>query len=212
MLFPDAGDPLIMAAELRSFIQDLVDSLAFTSQITGAMVVQLINTNLGNTDWQQPPGMTTGATLAQALAAIMIDDTPVDTHRLALDRSDPTQLTIGLEATHAHDLTRYAAASPDMDFTELEWLGSVAGSISTNNMIVFPATTAQHYKGFATPADQASLTSIMEDGSPFDERGSYAPDVGVADMLRDIDGMAHKTYIGKFPNFAHAAPVTFILR
>ena len=155
------------------------------------MIVQLINTNLGNTDWQQPPGMTTGATLAQALAAIMIDDTPVDTHRLALDRTDPTQLTIGLEATHAHDETRYAAASLDPVFTTAEWL---AGMTSQNNMIVFPITNTQHRRGFATPSSESSLIDIRVVGSPFNERGSYTPAVGAADVLVDISGASHKTY------------------
>ena len=208
VLFPDQGDPLIMADELRSFIRDLVDSLAFTSQITGDMVVQLINTNLGNTDWQQPPGMTSGATLAQALAAIMIDDTPVDTHLLAIDRADPTQITISLTHTGAGDTTRYAAMSPDNMFSEAEW---VAGMTSMNDMITFPATLGNHFKGFAVPASHASLVSIQQVGNPFDERASYLPAVGDADVLVDIASVAHKTYIGSYANFGSVAQ-DFMLR
>ena len=155
------------------------------------MVVQLINTNLGQTDWQNATVGGSGITLVQALAAIMIDATPVDTHRLALDRTDPTQLTIGLEATHAHDETRYAAASLDPVFTTAEWL---AGMTSQNNMIVFPITNTQHRRGFATPSSESSLIDIRVVGSPFNERGSYAPAVGAADVLVDISGASHKTY------------------
>ena len=190
VLFPDQGDPLIMADELRSFILDLVDSLAFRTQITGAEIVAAINTNLGNTDWQQPPGMTTGITLAQALAAIQISDTPVDTHRLMITKT-ATQATIGLEATHAHDETRYAAASVDPVFTMAEWL---AGMTSQNNMIVFPITNTLHRRGFAVPSSEPGLTDIRVVGSPFNERGSYAPPVGAADVLVEIAGQSHKTY------------------
>ena len=69
VLFPDAGDPRIAASELRSFIADLADSFAFAEAITGAMVVQLINDNLGQTDWQNATVGGSGITLAQVLAA-----------------------------------------------------------------------------------------------------------------------------------------------
>ena len=59
----------------------MVDSLAFMSQITGAAIVQLINTELGQTDWQNATVGGSGITLAQALAALSGSiDTPVDTH------------------------------------------------------------------------------------------------------------------------------------
>ena len=61
VLFPTEGDPLIQASELRSFIMDMVDSLAFMSEVTGAMVVQLINTQLGQTDGRTRPWAAPGS-------------------------------------------------------------------------------------------------------------------------------------------------------
>ena len=207
VLFPDQGDPLIAAAELRSFIMDLVDSLAFTGSVTGAAIVQLINTNLGQTDWQNATVGGSGITLAQALAALEVDQTAIGNLRLALTK-DATTATYGLESTATHAMTRYAASSPDNVFTESEWL---AGHTSMVEEIEFPATNAQHYKGFAIPASETSLTVIQQVGNPFNERGSYVPAVGSADVLVDINGESHKTYIGSFPEFAGAA-VDFQLR
>ena len=45
------------------------------------------------------------------------------------------------------------------------------------------------------------MTSIQQVGNPFDERDSYLPRVGDADVLVDISGEAHKTYIGMSPDF-----------
>ena len=99
-------------------------------------------------------------------------------------------------------MTRYAAFSVDNMFSEAEWL---AGSTSTTGVIEFPATTAQHFKGFAIPASEASLTTIQQVGNPFNERSSYLPAVGAADVLADIGGESHKTYISSYANFAGAA-------
>ena len=109
-----------------------------------------------------------------------------------------TQATYGLESVSVHTLTRYAASSPNNVFTESEWL---AGNTSMTAAITFPATSANHFKGFAIPASEASLTSIQQVGNPFDERGSYLPAVGDADILADIGGESHKTYIGQSAEF-----------
>ena len=196
VLFPDAGDPLIQASELRSFLADMADSFAFMSEVTGAMVVQLINTQLGQTDWQNATVGGSGITLAQALAALQVDQTPVGHLRVSLDKT-LTQATYGLESVAAHTMTRYAAVLPVVGVpSEADWL---AGNTSTVEEIEFPATTAQHKKGFAIPASETSLTVIQQVGNPFDERGSYLPAVGDADILVDIGGESHKTYIGSYP-------------
>ena len=186
----------------------MADSFAFAEAITGAMVVQLINNNLGQTDWQNATQGGSGITLAQALAAFMIDETPIDTHRLDVDRSNPTQITIGLTHTGAGDQRRYAAPSADNMFSESEWL---AGMTSMNDMIRFPSTSAQHYKGFAVPTGHASLTSIQQVGNPFDERGSFLPALGDSDVLANIGGESHKIYIGQAPDFGGFA-VDYVLR
>ena len=198
VLFPTDGDPLIMASELRSFILDLVDSLAFDAEITGAMIVQAINDNLGQTDWQNATVGGSGITLAQALAALQVDQTPVGHLRVSLTKT-LTQATYGLESVSVHTLTRYAAVIADnMNPTEGEWL---AGNTSTTSAITFPATSAQHYKGFAIPASEASLTGIQQVGNPFDERVNYLPAIGDADILADIGGESHKTYIGQSQDY-----------
>ena len=167
-----------------------------------------INTQLGNTAWQLPPGQVTGVTLAQAIAAVVIDNSAVG--HLRMTRADSaTQVTLGLESVSVHTLTRYAAASTDNVFTESEWLAGNDERWSRKSQ--FPATSAQHYKGFAIPATEASLTSIQQIGNPFDERDSYMPQVGDADVLVDINGEAHKTYIGQAPDFGGFA-VEYTLR
>ena len=207
VLFPTDGDPLIMASELRSFIMDLVDSLAFDAAVTGAAIVQAINDNLGQTDWQNATVGGSGITLAQALAALSVDNTPIGHLRVGLTKT-LTTATYGLESTAVHTMTRYAAASANNVFTLAEWL---AGNTSTDEEISFPATSAQHYKGFAIPASETSLTVIQQVGNPFNERASYLPAVGDADELVDISGESHKTYIGSYANFASAAQM-FTLR
>ena len=121
-----------------------------------------------------------------------------------------TQATYGLESvTHRTRLTRYAAFSLDNVFTESEWL---AGMTPANTEVIeFPVTTAQHYKGFAIPASVTSLTVIQQVGNVFNGRSSYLPAVGAADVLVDIGSESHKTYIGSYPEFAGAA-VMFELR
>ena len=94
--------------------------------------------------------------------------------------------------------TRYAAASPDAVFSEAEWL---AGSTSESDSITFPTTTSAHIKGFAIPADQPSLTVIQQVGNQFNERADYNPAVGDADVLQDIGGVSHKTYIKTSADF-----------
>ena len=191
VLFPDAGDPLIAADEQRSFIEDMADSFAFMTEITGAAIVQLINDNLGQTDWQNATVGGSGITLAQALAALQVDQTPVGHLRVGLTKT-LTQATYGLESVAVHTLTRYAAHSLDAAFSEAEWL---AGNTSTDETIVFPIIATLHRRGFAIPASEASLTDIRVVGSPFNERGSYAPAAGAADVLVDIGSESHKTYI-----------------
>ena len=207
VLFPDAGDPLIAASEMRSFILDIVDSLAFDTAVTGAAIVQLINDDLGQNDWQNATVGGSGITLAQALAALQVDQTPVGHLRVSLAKT-ATQATYGLESVASHTLTRYAAFSLDNIFTESEWL---AGNTSDTEVIEFPVTTAQHYKGFAIPASVTSLTVIQQVGNVFNGRSSYLPAVGAADVLVDIGSESHKTYIGSYPEFAGAA-VMFELR
>ena len=206
-LFPDAGDPRISASELRSFHQDLIDSFALASAVAGAAIVQAINSALGQTDWQNATVGGSGITLAQMFAALDFNATPVGSVRMTLDKT-ATLATYGLESVSVHTLTRYAASSPDNAFSENEWL---AGNTSMTEDIEFPATTAAHYKGFAIPASEVSLTVIQQTGNPFNERANYLPAIGGADVLVDIGGESHKTYIGSYPEFAGAA-VMFDLR
>ena len=104
--------------------------------------------------------------------------------------------------------TRYAAFSPDNTFSEAEWL---AGNTSTGEQISFPVTTVAHFKGFAIPATEASLTVIQQVGNAFNSRASYSPAVGDTDVLQDIDGVSHKIYVAVAQDFAGASE-DFILR
>ena len=94
-----------------------------------------------------------GITLAQALAALQVDMTPVGHLRVGLTKT-LTQATYGLESVAAHTLTRYAAFSPDSVFSESEWL---AGNTSEVENIIFPSVATQHRRGFAIPSSEASL-------------------------------------------------------
>ena len=140
---------------------------------------------------------------------LMLDRTPVDGLRLALDRTTAGQITLRLESAQAHAGTRYAASSPDRAFSEAEWL---AGNTATSQNINFPVTAALHYKGFAIPATEPSLTDIRVLGSPFNTRHSYLPEAGDADILQDINGVSHKTYIQKAPDYANDAEIPYTLR
>ena len=146
-LIDSAGTPMISAMDLRSVLDDMADSFDFEAAAVGQALIDRINTQLGNTAWQLPPGQVTGVTLAQAIAAVVIDNSAVG--HLRMTRADSaTQVTLGLESVSVHTLTRNAAASTDNVFTESEWL---AGNTSMVEEIAFPATSAQHYKGFASP-------------------------------------------------------------
>ena len=207
-LIDSGGTPRISAADLRSVLYDMADSFDYEAMAIGAALIQRINDALGSTTWQQDSGTVTGITLAQAIAAVVIDNMEVD--HLRLNRAvSATQVRIGLEAVSVHTMTRYAAASADSAFTESEWL---AGNTSADEDIVFPATAFQHHKGFAIPASEASLTDIRVKGSPFNTRASYSPAVGAADVLIDIGGESHKTYIQGSPDFPLASATTYTLR
>ena len=206
-LIDSAGTPRISAMNLRSVLDDMADSFDFEAAAVGQFLIQRITAELGQADWQNASPGGTGVTLAQAIAAVVIDNTAVD--HIRMSRADSaTQVTLGLESVAVHTMTRYAAASPDNVFSNAEWL---AGNTSDTAEIEFPATTAAHFKGFAIPATEASLTSIQQIGNPFDERDSYLPQVGDADVLVDIGGQAHKTYIAMASDFGGFA-VDYTLR
>ena len=160
--------------------------------------MQLINTELGQNDWQNATGRRhrhhAGAGAGGATRWIK---RPSGTFGCRSSRR-LTLATYGLESVAVHTLTRYAAASANNVFTEAEWL---AGNTSDTAAITFPATSANHFKGFAIPASEVSLTSIQQVGNPFDERGSFLPAVGDADVLVDIGSESHKTYIAQSLDF-----------
>lgn len=120
----------------------------------------------------------------------------------AADTRWERRIRLNVQAPPVGTHTRYAAFSADNAFSEAEWL---AGNTSTTERITFPATTDTHYKGFAIPADETSLTVIQQVGNAFNERDSYLPAVGAADVIQEIDGVNHKTYIAETANFASAA-------
>lgn len=126
----------------------------------------------------------------------------------ATDTQWERRIRLGVQAPPVGTHTRYAAFSPDNMFSEAEWL---AGNTATGEQITFPVTAAAHYKGFAIPATEASLTVIQQVGNAFNSRDSYTPAVGAADVLQDIDGVSHKVYIGVGQDFPGAAE-DFILR
>ena len=205
-LIDSAGRPKISAEDLRSVLDDMADSFDFEAMAVGQNLISRVNDQLGDVTWQGGGGGGTGITLAQAIAAVLIDDTAADQFRLT--RTDSaTSVTIGIELAQAHVLTRYAASSADAAFSEAEWL---AGNTSETDIIEFPATAAQHHKGFAIPASESSLTDIravsaMGAVSAFNSRGSYEPAVGDPDVLVDIGGESHKTYIKPSLDFGGAA-------
>ena len=202
-LIDSAGTPRVSAEDVRDVLDDFVDSLDTMVAAEGQSLLDRITDALGSATWQQGAGQVTGVTLAQALAAVQISDTPVDHIRLTVDRTNANRITISLESVSVHVQTRYAAWSPDDDFTEMEWEDN--SNTSETAEITFPETIENHYKGFAIPASEASLTSIMQVGNPFDERDAFAPAVGDADVLVDINGVAHKTYIALAPDFSGPA-------
>lgn len=130
---------------------------------------------------------------------------------ISIARDVAGQVTISLSGggvptpgTH----TRYAAASMNNVFTEPEWL---AGNQSTGERIVYPAQSDPHYRGFAIPATETSLMLIEQEGSGLNSRGSYRPALNEDDVLQDIGGVSHKTYISTFI-FNASAQRVFMLR
>ena len=128
----------------------MADSFAFAEAITGAMIVQLINDALGQTDWQNATVGGSGITLAQALAALEVDQTPVGHLRVSLTKT-LTQATYGLESVAVHTLTRYAASSPDNVFTEAEWL---AGNTSDGRDNRVPGDDRAALQGLRDPGQR----------------------------------------------------------
>ena len=100
---------------------------------------------------------------------------------------------------HTDVFTRRAASGMNAVLTEAEWL---AGNTSESDNIVFPATLALHFKGFALPIEAARLSVIRVLGSPFNTRDSYAPAIGEDDVIIHMQGRLWRTYTQNAPDYA----------
>ena len=73
-----------------------------------------------------------------------------------------------------------------------------------------PAVATAHYKGFAIPAEQDDVTIIQIEGGR-NQRASYSPDIGAADVIVTIQGSAWKTYTGYAQQYP-SRQTTFIVK
>ena len=106
--------------------------------------------------------------------------------------------------------TRYAAKIADRTSpTESEWL---AGNTSTTENIDAPPKAADEYDGFAIPATQDDLTTIMPVSSIFNFRAFFEPAIGAADATQMLNGVLCKTYIRTATSGARASAEAYILR
>ena len=106
--------------------------------------------------------------------------------------------------------TRYATVLADNDNPlESEWL---AGNTSETDHINLPPRSAGQYDGFAIPAWQGSLATMMQAAGVFNERGLFAPGTNDPDVTQMISGVSCKTYIRNSTGGARASVQEWILR
>ena len=105
--------------------------------------------------------------------------------------------------------TRYATVINDnTDPLESEWL---AGNTSETDHINLPPRSDGQYDGFAIPAWQASLTTMMQAAGVFNERGLFVPGTNDADVTQMISGVSCKTYIRNTSSGARVSVQPWIL-
>ena len=174
----DGGDNT--AAEVRTILGDFIDSLALQSQVDGlpsrrtnAEIVQAINSALGNTSWQQGGGgSVTGITLAQAIAAVLVDGAAASGIELTRTAT-ATTVTIGLQAVVSD--AAFVGWSMDRTITDTDFTtaganfdaateGTVAGGASVPGVDTGAGFIAG-YLWFALPTLSAILRTCSRRGS-----------------------------------------------
>ena len=167
-LIPDNTTEEVSPMDVRSVLFDIIDSLALQTAVdglpgqrTGAEIVTAINTQLGNAGWQQPPGQVTGVTLAQAIAAVLIDAAPVEHVRLTRTATT-TSVTIGLEVV---DHTRKVIVSADttLDGGDLETESETQHVVVPGGPFSWPNGDLR-YIFVGVPTGEADVTNIQSGG------------------------------------------------
>ena len=171
---------LTTAAEVREFLTDVFDSVAFLTDI--------------------PSG---GVSLQTVLDAILVDGTQ---QGITLEKvtSVADQITIMLAAAAVGSHGRYAAIVDNTDRDTADFPASVftaaAAVMETSDTIAAPAYSGSSTfvtLGFATPM---RLTGIQEEGNTLagNIRGSFLPAVGDTDVQITIPNQGlHYVYVGR---------------
>ena len=201
-LLQDNATGNISAADMRSVLDDLGDSVIFRGEL-----IDVINDMIGGTSWQTGGGSSgTGITLQQALDAVRatgsvtIGSTVLE---LSKDTSVDDQITLTLAEMAVASHTRYAAivdnpnADP-ADFPASVFTAAGAASSDTDTIVApgYAGLSTFVTLGFATPN---RLTGIMEEGNVLsgNVRDSFAPGATDADVVITIPGRGtHYVYAG----------------
>ena len=196
-LIDSGGTPRISAADARSVLDDLGDSVVFKDEL-----IDVIDDMLGGNTWQTGGGGGgTGVSLAQVFNAIRTAGT-VNGIELAKGVSGSVlTLTLQMVAVGAHG--RYAAIIDNTNRDPTEFTAAIftaPGAVMANSdTIAAPAYAGSSTfvsLGFATPSP---LTGVQEEGNVLapNIRSSFLPAVGDTDVIITIPGEgAHYVYAG----------------
>ena len=163
-LLADNNAGRLSAADLRSVMMDMLDSLAFKANL-----VDNINTLLGNMTWQEGGGSGgTGVALQTVLNAILVSGN-VQNIELYKDTNTDDQITITLRGVAVATHTRYAAIMDNTDEDPADFTANhfteTGATESNTNIFAAPAYTGSNAfvtLGIATPA---RLTGVQEQGN-----------------------------------------------
>ena len=200
-LLDDNNMGRLSAADLRSVLRDIIDSLAFKANLVGN-----INTLLGNMTWQQGGGTGGGGLDLQAVLNAILVSGHAQNIELYKDTSVADKITITIRNVAVASHTRYAAILENTnenpaDFTANHFTQSGATQSNTN-ILAAPAYTGSNAfvtLGIATPA---RLTGVQEQGNTLvpNIRDHFMPDVGSTDVTIAIPGAGtHYVYATLIP-------------
>ena len=188
-LIDSGGAPLVTAADLRSVLGDIVDSLALQATIpvqrTNAQLVAAITAGLGNSAWQLPPGQVSGITLAQAIAAVIVDGTTANSIKLTRNAT-LTEVTIGIERVTVDSY--YFGWNTIGIIMPADFAAATASDDGTGNL---PAELGNRRIWFGVPHETA-VTGVFVGGGQDNQLQHYVQQIGT---VNDADGDPHDVYV-----------------
>ena len=197
-LIDSGGTPRISAADARTVLDDLGDSVVFKDEI-----IDVIDDMLGGNTWQTGGGGGgTGVSLAQVFNAIRTAGT---VNGIELDKDvSGSVLTLTLQMVAVGSHGRYAAIIDNTDRDPTEFTAAIFGAsgavMANSDTIAAPAYAGSSTfvsLGFATPS---RLTGVQEEGNVHGAKYPfllYASRGAHTDVIITIPGEgAHYVYAG----------------